>query len=66
MTVDKSWMHLSTRLCTEYINGVENFFEYAFKYPIDEDTKINCPCIDCSNRYLGLKMRSSIIFYLGV
>ena len=49
--VDKSWMHLSTRSCTEYINGVENFLEYAFKHSIDEDMKINCSCIDCSNRY---------------
>ncbi|KAL0011768.1 hypothetical protein SO802_006876 [Lithocarpus litseifolius] len=53
MTVDKSWMHLSTRSCTEYINGVENFLEYAFKHSnsIDGDMKINCPCIDCSNRF---------------
>ncbi|XP_075655172.1 uncharacterized protein LOC142625386 [Castanea sativa] len=49
--VDKSWIHLSTRSCIEYINGVENFLEYAFKNPIDGDMKINCPCIDCSNRY---------------
>ena len=51
MTVDKSWMHLSTRSCTKYINGVENFLEYAFKHSIDEDKKIYCPCIDCSNKY---------------
>ena len=51
MMVDKSWMHLSTRSCTEYINGVENFLEYAFKHSIDGDMKINCPCIDCSNKY---------------
>ena len=51
MTVDKSWMHLSTRSHTEYVNGVENFLEYAFKHSIDGDMKINYPCIDCSNRY---------------
>ena len=51
MTVNKSWMHLSTRSCTKYINGVENFLEYAFKHSIDGDMKINYPCIDCSNRY---------------
>ena len=51
MTVDKSWMHLSTRSHIEYVNGVENFLEYAFKHSIDGDMKINYPCIDCSNRY---------------
>ena len=51
MTVDKSWMHLSTRSCIEYINRVENFLECAFKHSIDGDMKINCPCIDCNNRY---------------
>ena len=51
MTVDKSLMYLSTRQCIEYVYGVENFLEYAFKHSIDGDMKINCPCIDCSNRY---------------
>ena len=44
-------MHLSPRLCTEYINGVENFLEYAFKHSIDGDMKINYLCIDCSKMY---------------
>ena len=51
MTVDKSWMHLPTRSCPEYINGVENFLEHAFKHSTDGDTIINCLCIDCSNKY---------------
>ena len=25
-------MHLSTRSCTKFINGVENFHEYAFTF----------------------------------
>ena len=51
MSVDKFWMHHSTRSCTEYINGVENFLEYAFKYSINKDLKINYFCVDCSNKY---------------
>lgn len=50
MTIDKSWMHLP-RCCLEYINGVESFLNYAFQHIREEDMKINCPCVNCSNRY---------------
>ena len=49
--IDKSWMNLSTRSCIEYFNGVESFLEYVFHHVKDEDTKINCPCVDYCNRY---------------
>ena len=41
MSVDKFWMHHSTR----YINGVENFLEYAFKHSINKDN-LNYFCSD--------------------
>ncbi|KAK7820095.1 hypothetical protein CFP56_039239 [Quercus suber] len=47
----KSVVFVPIRSCTEYINGVENFLEYAFKHSIDGDMKINYPHIDCSNKY---------------
>ena len=55
MSVDKFWMHHSTRSCTEYINGVENFLECAFKYSINKDLKINYFCVDCSNKYCWIE-----------
>ena len=51
MSVDKFWMHHSTR----YINGVENFLEYAFKHSINKDIKINYLCVDCSNKYCWIE-----------
>lgn len=35
-----------TRLCIEYVNGVEHFFECVFDHVEDEDMKINCLCFD--------------------
>ena len=66
MTVDKSWIHLSTRSCTEYINGVENFLEYAFKHSIDGDKKSIVRVLIVITGVIGLGMRSSIIYYLEV
>ena len=51
MPIDKSWMNLPIKSCTEYFNGVQNFLEYAFHHVKDEDMKINCPCVECCNRY---------------
>lgn len=51
MPIDKSWMNLPTRSCIECINGVENFLEYEFDHVKYEGMKINCPCVDCWNRY---------------
>ena len=51
MSVDKFWMHHSTR----YINGVENVLEYAFKHSINKDMKINYLCVGCSNKYCWIE-----------
>jgi len=54
MSVDKSWINLSSRSCEEHINGVIEFVDYAFQRIKDEDMKIKCPCNDCNNRSLVL------------
>ena len=51
MSVDKFWMYHSTK----YINGVENFHEYAFKNSINKDMKINYLCVGCSNKYCWIE-----------
>ena len=51
MSVDKFWMYHSTK----YINGVENFHEYAFKHSINKDMKINYLCVGCSNKYCWIE-----------
>ena len=37
MPVNKSWISLSSRSSEEYINGVIDFFDYAFQCIKDED-----------------------------
>ena len=54
MSIDKSWINLSSRSYEEYINGVIEFVDYAFQHIKDEDMKIKCPCNDCNNRSLVL------------
>ncbi|XP_039145632.1 uncharacterized protein LOC120282863 [Dioscorea cayenensis subsp. rotundata] len=45
--MDKSWMNKS-RLSQEYVDGVEQFLDYAFNN-LSSDNKIVCPCIKCKN-----------------
>ena len=49
--MDKSWIDLPSRACMQYIEGVENFLDFAFTNIIS-DTRIYCPCKKCCNRYL--------------
>ncbi|XP_039128928.1 uncharacterized protein LOC120265079 [Dioscorea cayenensis subsp. rotundata] len=45
--MDKNWMHKSG-LSQEYLDGVEEFLNFAFDNS-SEDDKIICPCIKCVN-----------------
>ncbi|CAN1852204.1 hypothetical protein LINPERHAP1_LOCUS40555, partial [Linum perenne] len=46
--MDKSWMN-KPRSSVEYMNGLNNFLEFAFGSPNCRDEKILCPCKKCSN-----------------
>ena len=48
--MDRSWMQLDERLCDQYLNGVNDFFEFVFRNP-RIDGKIRCPCVQCNNTY---------------
>lgn len=47
--MDKSWMTKS-RLSQEYVNGVEEFLNFAFDNS-SQDNKIVCPYIKCVNAH---------------
>ncbi|XP_049378105.1 uncharacterized protein LOC125842859 [Solanum stenotomum] len=49
MAPNKQWVELITdRLANAYIDGVENFLDYAFT-KLGEPMLIHCPCIKCGN-----------------
>ena len=51
MAPSKIWMRLvDERLDDEYLEGVENFLDYAFSHAGSEK-EIRCPCIKCCNTY---------------
>ncbi|XP_057992353.1 uncharacterized protein LOC110636261 [Hevea brasiliensis] len=45
--MDKSWIHESNRLSTNYLQGILNFLQFALKS--SKDGKLPCPCIKCVN-----------------
>lgn len=51
MEVDKSWILLRDRTSVEYIDGVENFINFAFMNKNRETYRIKCPCPKCVNRF---------------
>ncbi|XP_055961889.1 uncharacterized protein LOC130015557 [Mercurialis annua] len=49
MVPSKEWMNFyKDRLNEKYIDGVEQFLNYAFNR-IGEESKIRCPCVKCNN-----------------
>jgi len=46
--MDKSWIHIKNRTLPEYLNGMEQFLDYAFCNP-EIGVKIQCPCTKCNN-----------------
>ena len=50
MPPDKSWMQLPRSTMT-YYNGVPSFLDYAYRHIQEDDMKILCLCVKCSNRY---------------
>ncbi|XP_058215037.1 uncharacterized protein LOC131326316 [Rhododendron vialii] len=46
--MDKSWIHIKNRLDPAYVQGVENFIEFAYANKLLE-AKIYCPCKKCVN-----------------
>ncbi|KDO43628.1 hypothetical protein CISIN_1g041832mg [Citrus sinensis] len=57
MPPDKSWMQLP-RSTMAYYNGVPSFLDYACRHIQEDDMKILCPYVKCSNRYR--KIRSEV------
>ncbi|KAF2317176.1 hypothetical protein GH714_014831 [Hevea brasiliensis] len=45
--MDKSWIHESNRLSTNYLQGILNFLQFPLKS--SKDGKLPCPCIKCVN-----------------
>ena len=52
--IDKSWMK-AHRLSPEYMNGVDQFLDYAFRNSTRNDNRIKCPCVNCNNVYLKVR-----------
>ncbi|XP_065872964.1 uncharacterized protein [Euphorbia lathyris] len=48
MDIDKSWMALDNRKDRSYIEGVESFLKYAYRFKLLTDV-IQCPCKKCRN-----------------
>ncbi|KAK1402828.1 hypothetical protein POM88_002433 [Heracleum sosnowskyi] len=50
-----TWMYKISRVALEYIDGVENFIEFAEEFPkkkrmeLGKEEMIMCPCRDCYN-----------------
>ncbi|CAI0540299.1 unnamed protein product [Linum tenue] len=47
--IDKAWIQLKNRACTQYIAGMEKFAKYATDHVKDDDGLIRCPCVECGN-----------------
>ena len=48
--MDRNWISIHSRKCTEYVNGVENFLKFAVEHaPSDSNGLIPCPCKKCVN-----------------
>ena len=48
--MDKSWIHIRDRTSKAYIDGVEQFLDFAYTNKA-QDATIYCPCKKCCNRY---------------
>ncbi|OIT20316.1 hypothetical protein A4A49_57189, partial [Nicotiana attenuata] len=46
--MDKSWILLRNRALPEYLNGVEQFLNFAFSNP-NVGIRIQCPCTNCNH-----------------
>ncbi|XP_015159585.1 uncharacterized protein [Solanum tuberosum] len=46
--MDKSWTHIGNGALSQYLNGVEQFLNFAFFIP-EVGVRIQCPCIKCNN-----------------
>ncbi|XP_019242461.1 PREDICTED: uncharacterized protein LOC109222569 [Nicotiana attenuata] len=46
--MDKSWILLRNRALPEYLNGVEQFLNFAFSNP-NVGLRIQCPCTNCNH-----------------
>ncbi|KMS95836.1 hypothetical protein BVRB_004600 [Beta vulgaris subsp. vulgaris] len=66
--MDKEWMKLKDRGAPQYLNGIDNFLDFAFNNSsVDHagnqiGTKIRCPCCRCAN--VHYKTRSEVRFDL--
>ncbi|PKI61672.1 hypothetical protein CRG98_017896 [Punica granatum] len=52
--LDKSWMK-ARRLRAEYMKGVDQFSDYAFRNSTRNDNRIKCPCLNCNNVFLKVR-----------
>ncbi|WCJ40469.1 hypothetical protein M5689_021385 [Euphorbia peplus] len=48
MAIDKSWMTINNRQDRMYVEGVESFLKYAYRFKLLNDV-IQCPCKKCRN-----------------
>ncbi|XP_070029676.1 uncharacterized protein [Nicotiana sylvestris] len=46
--MDKSWIFIKNRALPQYLNGVEQFLNFAFSNS-NVGVRIQCPCIRCNN-----------------
>lgn len=57
----RDWMSDPTKKTEEYIRGVNEFLEFAFRN-VEADGKIFCPCKKCANTHL--RTRTSVYLHL--
>lgn len=63
--MDKSWIALGKmpdRMSQPYIDGVMSFIKFAMAI-VDQEGKIQCPCLNCVN-YYSQKLRNVQIHLL--
>ena len=64
MSRDRSWMNWKSYRCRqnlEYINGVNEFLDFAFAN-VAKEGKIRCPCVNYDNFYH--QSRKAVLFHL--
>ncbi|KAK9073298.1 hypothetical protein SSX86_007622 [Deinandra increscens subsp. villosa] len=59
--MDRSWMYHAPRYSQTFVNGVQNFLNFAFERS-SVDEKITCPCIKCLN--MKYQSRQSVLDHL--
>ena len=61
MAPNKQWMTITDTTSKEYIEGVDNFLNWAFSFP-KVGNRIRCPCVACRNTVFA--DRVSVRFHL--